>query len=112
MKMPKESPDITQFLQQWSAGDPAALEQLMPLIYAQLRAIAENQMRRERDGHTLQPTALVNELYLRLTGQHSGHWKDRAHFFAFAAMMMRRILTDYAKQTRSKKRGGALDRVP
>jgi RNA polymerase sigma factor (TIGR02999 family) len=112
MKVSKEIPDITLFLQQWSAGDPAALEQLLPLIYTQLRAIAENQMRRERDGHTLQPTALVNELYLRLTGQHSAPWKDRAHFFAFAAMMMRRILIDYAKQTLSQKRGGTMDRIP
>ncbi|HYW42300.1 MAG TPA: ECF-type sigma factor [Bryobacteraceae bacterium] len=110
--MPEKLPDITQFLRQWSGGDAQALEQLMPMVYTQLRVIAESQIRRERDGHTLQPTALVNELYLRLAGQHSGQWKDRAHFFTFAAMMMRRILTDYARQALRDKRGGVWQRVP
>jgi RNA polymerase sigma factor (TIGR02999 family) len=103
---------ITQFLQQWGAGDARALEQILPLIYDQLRAIAEGQMRRERPEHTLQATALVSELYLRLTAQHGGQWKDRGHFFAFAAMMMRRILKDYAKQSKAEKRGGSHLRVP
>lgn len=110
------SAEITQLLQQWSAGDSRALEEVLPLVYAQLRAIAQSQMRRERPAHTLQPTALVNELYLQLLKQHGGEqggqWKDRAHFFTFAAMLMRRILTDYAKRTLAEKRGGGLERVP
>jgi RNA polymerase sigma factor (TIGR02999 family) len=103
---------ITDFLKQWSSGDRRALEQILPLVYDQLRAIAENQMRRERPEHTLQPTALVSELYLKLAAQHGGEWKDRGHFFAVAAMMMRRILRDYAKQVNSEKRGGDCQRVP
>jgi RNA polymerase sigma factor (TIGR02999 family) len=110
--MPDLDPNITELLDRWSGGDPHALNDVMPLIYNQLRAIAENQMRRERDEHTLQATALVNELYLRLVGHACGQFKDRAHFFAFAAMMMRRILTDYARHTRSEKRGGSASRVP
>lgn len=105
-------PEITEFLQKWGDGDANALRQVIPLVYAQLRSIAQNQLRHERAAHTLQPTALVNELYLRLSAQHGGHWNDRAHFFAFAAMMMRRILTDYAKHLLTEKRGGDLDRVP
>jgi RNA polymerase sigma factor (TIGR02999 family) len=104
--------DITGLLQQWGAGDSEALEQLIPLIYNELRAIARNQLRRERSGHTLQATALVNELYLQLCRQHGGKWKDRSHFFRCAAMMMRRILTDYARRALRDKRGGTLDRVP
>src|ERR1700693_2136819 len=96
---------ITRLLQQWSGGDAQALEDLLPLIYTQLRDIARNQMRRERTAHTLQPTALVNELYLQLSKQHGGHWTSRGQFFTFAAMMMRRILTDYARHTRAEKRG-------
>jgi RNA polymerase sigma factor (TIGR02999 family) len=107
-----DDPQITEFLQQWGAGDPQALEQILPLVYDQLRAIAENQMRRERPEHTLQATALVNELYLRLASQQSGQWKDRGHFFAFAAMTMRRILKDYARRTNSDKRGGGCERIP
>jgi len=108
----QEITGITQFLQQWGAGDAHALDELMPMVYSQLRAVAEAQMRRERGGHMLEPTALVNELYLRLAAQHGGEWDDRAHFFAFAAMMMRRILIDYAKQTLREKRGGNWERVP
>jgi RNA polymerase sigma factor (TIGR02999 family) len=105
--------DITGILQQWGTGDPEALEHLIPLVYNELRSIARNQLRRERGAHTLEPTALVNELYLQLCRQHGSHWKDRAHFFCFAAMMMRRILTDYARRTRRVKRGGGmLERVP
>jgi len=110
--MSNEPADITQFLQRWGAGDPRALEQVIPLVYAQLRAIAHNQLHRERGDHTLSATALVSELYLRLAAQRSGQWKDRQHFFAFAAMMMRRILTDYARQAQSGKRGGGIERVP
>lgn len=108
----RDDADLTGLLRQWSGGDAEVLERIMPLVYDQLRAIAENQMRFERAGHTLQATALVNDLYLRLIEQHGGHWQNRQHFFAFAAMMMRRILTDYAKRTRSQKRGGAAERIP
>jgi RNA polymerase sigma factor (TIGR02999 family) len=110
--MRNEPIDITGLLQRWGGGDPAALEEIIPLVYMQLRTIAENLMRRERAEHTLQPTALVNELYVQLARQHGGQWKDRQHFFAFAAMVMRRILTDYARRTLSSKRGGALECVP
>src|SRR5579883_417946 len=105
--MPDEAPDITEMLGQWNAGNPAALGDVISSLYNQLRALAEGQMRRERPEHTLQATALVSELYLRLTAQHGGQWKDRGHFFAFAAMMMRRILKDYAKQSKAEKRGGS-----
>lgn len=104
--------EITRLLQQWSAGNPEALSQVFPLLYMQLRAIAEAQMRRERAGHTLQATALVNELYLRLGRQTGGEWKDRQHFFACAALLMRRILIDYARRVQSEKKGGELERVP
>lgn len=110
--MPEEPDDFTELLREWGGGEPAALERIMPLAYGQLRAIAANQMRRERHGHTLQATALVNDLYIRLTQQNGGAWRNREHFFAFAAMLMRRILTDYAKRTRSQKRGGAVERAP
>jgi RNA polymerase sigma factor (TIGR02999 family) len=110
--MSEDPQEITAFLQQWGAGDRQALEHVLPLVYHDLRAIAQNQLRRERSEHTLQPTALVNELYLRLAGQRGGQWKDRGHFFAFAAMTMRRILTDYAKQANTQKRGASMLRVP
>lgn len=110
--MQDDPADLTALLRDWSGGDDQALERIMPLVYGQLRAIAEGQMRKERPGHTLQATALVNDLYIRLTEQNGGAWNDRQHFFAFAAMMMRRILTDYAKRTRTQKRGGEAERVP
>lgn len=110
--MQDDSADLTELLREWGGGDAEALERIMPLVYDQLRAIAEGQMRAERPGHTLQATALVNDLYLRLMQQNGGAWNDRQHFFAFAAMMMRRILTDYAKRTRSLKRGGQAERIP
>jgi RNA polymerase sigma-70 factor, ECF subfamily len=110
--MPGDIPDVTELLRQWSAGDRHALDEVIPLVYNQLHAIAESQLRGERAGHTLQPTALVNDLYLRLADQHGSQWKDRRHFFSFAAMMMRRILVDYARRTHSQKRGGALERIP
>jgi|SRR5579884_3108918 len=104
--------DVTALLHDWGGGDPKALEQLIPLIYNELRAIARNQLRRERSDHTLAATGLVNELYLQLSRQHSGQWKDRGHFFQFAAMMMRRILTDHARRALREKRGGDFERVP
>ena len=110
--MSDEPCDVTAFLKQWGEGDEQALERIIPLVYAQLRALAENQLRRERPNHTLQATALVHDLYLRLADQQGGRWKDRQHFFSFAAMMMRRILIDYARSNKREKRGGGMERVP
>src|ERR1035438_7024462 len=110
--MESDPAEITQLLQQWADGDGRALDQMMPMVYRQLRALAQNQMRRERGGHTLQATALVNELYMRLAKQYGGQWNNRGHFFAFAAMLMGRILTDHAKHVHREKRGGSQERVP
>jgi RNA polymerase sigma factor (TIGR02999 family) len=96
---------ITQLLVAWSDGDKAALDQLVPLIEAELRRVARSYMRRERSGHTLQTTALVNEAYLRLIDQKQVRWQNRAHFLAIAAQQMRRILVDYARRRRYQKRG-------
>ncbi len=98
--------EITRLLQAWGDGDERALERLMPLVYEELRQAAHRYMAREAPGHTLQTTALVNEVYLRLAGVRRGLWKDRAHFFALCAKLMRRILTDFARSRRSLKRGG------
>ena len=96
---------VTQLLGDWRSGDEQALEALTPLVYDELRRLAERYMRGERPGHTLQATALVNEAFVGLLGMDVA-WKDRAHFFAVAARLMRRILIDYAKARNSKKRGG------
>lgn len=101
------STDITGLLGQWSSGDPAALERLIPLIYAECRRIAAWQLRRERPEHTLAPTELVHELYLRLVDQRRATWENRAQFFAVAAQIMRRILVDHARAQRAEKRGGS-----
>ncbi|HEX4684963.1 MAG TPA: sigma-70 family RNA polymerase sigma factor [Gemmatimonadaceae bacterium] len=98
--------DVTELLVLWSNGDAAALDRLMPLVYAECRRIAARQMRREREDHTLSPTALVNELYLRLVDQQRTTWKDRAHFFGIAGHLMRRILVDHARARLTAKRGG------
>jgi len=98
---------ITQLLTRWNDGDQSALEELMPLVYAELRRLATNYLRRERAGHTLQPTALVNEAYLRLVEQKSAHWQNRAQFYGIAAQLMRRILVDHARLKHAEKRGGA-----
>lgn len=98
--------EITRLLQAWGDGDERALERLMPLVYEELRQAAHRYMAREAPGHTLQTTALVNEVYVRLAGVRRGLWKDRAHFFALCAKLMRRILTDFARSRRSLKRGG------
>ena len=90
--------DVTELLQKWSAGDRAALEQLTPVIYAELHRIARRYMQRERDGHTLQTTALVNEAYLRLIKWETARWENRAHFFGVSAQLMRRILVDFARK--------------
>jgi RNA polymerase sigma factor (TIGR02999 family) len=102
---------ITQLLVDWSSGDKAALDKLMPLVYDELRRLARFHMRRERAGHTLQTTALVNEAYMRLVDQRNVHWKCRGHFFAVAAQLMRRILIDHARGRRVAKRGGQAPRV-
>jgi RNA polymerase sigma factor (TIGR02999 family) len=99
-------PTITELLVAASHGNHQALERLMPLVYNELRQIAGNYMRRERPGNTLQPTALVHEAYLRLIEQHSVQWKGRAHFFAMAAMQMRRILRDRARKKHAEMNGG------
>ena len=97
---------ITQLLVDWGKGDQAALDRLMPLVYSELRRLATNYLRRERMGHTLQPTALVNEAYLKLVGQKNAKWQNRAHFFAISAQLMRRILVDHARRHQADKRGG------
>jgi RNA polymerase sigma factor (TIGR02999 family) len=101
---------ITQLLRDWSQGDQRALDALGPLVYQYLHRIAQNHMRRERPGHTLQATALVHEAYLRPVDRRA-EWKNRAHFFAIAAQMMRRILVDHAKAEHSAKRGAGAPRV-
>jgi RNA polymerase sigma factor (TIGR02999 family) len=97
---------VTQLLQEWSRGDNAALAELTPLVYEELWRLAHHYMERERPGHTLQTTALVNEAYLSLADQSDPNWQSRAHFFAAAARAMRQILVDYARSNRAQKRGG------
>lgn len=98
--------DVTQLLAAWRAGDGAALERLLPAVYDDMRRIARHRLGQERADHTLQATALVNECYLRLLGQHAVSWQDRAHFLAVASRSMRRILVDHARRKRAAKRGG------
>ena len=107
MAIPKESArsEITRLLHAWSEGDSAAIEQLMPLVYQELHACAQRAMRSESAGHTLQPTALVNEAYLRLVDQSHANWKNRAQFYGVAANMMRRVLVDHARARSAAKRG-------
>jgi len=109
--MPPESPEITALLKAWGNGDAAALDQLTPLVYDELRRLARRYMRNERAGNTLQTTALVNEAYLRLVDAKRVGWQDRVHFFAVSAQMMRRILVDAARARGSAKRGGQVKRV-
>jgi RNA polymerase sigma-70 factor (ECF subfamily) len=97
---------VTQLLNDWSKGDQTALDQLMPLVYAELHRLAASYLSRERSDHTLQPTALVNEAYLRLIDQNSLAWENRAQFFGIAAQMMRRILVNHARDRHADKRGG------
>lgn len=110
--MVPSSQPVTELLKAWTAGDERALERLMPLVYAELRRRARQYMGREQVGNSLQPTALVNEVYLRLVDATTVDWHDRAHFFAIAAQMMRRILVDAARARASAKRGGGAQRVP
>jgi RNA polymerase sigma factor (TIGR02999 family) len=98
--------DVTQLLAAWGKGDRSALDRLFPLVHAELRRIAQRQMSQERNGHTLQATALVNEAYLRLAGQPDPKWQNRAHFFAVCAQVMRHVLIDHARAHARDKRGG------
>ena len=102
---------VTELLAQWSHGDDAALAELTPLVYDELRRLAHRHMGGERPGHTLQTTALVNEAYLRLADQTKPRWQNRAHFFAVAARAMRQILVSYARSQQSQKRGGGAFKV-
>jgi len=109
--------DITRLLARWRQGDPEALKDLTPLVYGELRDLAEHYLRSERSDHTLQPTALVHEAYLRLTGVRSANFANRVHFYGAAASVMRRVLVDHARQHRAAKRGSgetvaSLDAVP
>ena len=108
--------NITQLLNEWSDGDERALDRLTPLVYEELRQQAARYLRRERPGHTMQTTALINEAYLRLIDAKEVRWQGRSHFFAIAANLMRRILVDHARQRNAAKRGGSpihvtLDRI-
>jgi len=98
--------EVTGLLQAWSGGDQAALEKLMPLVYAELHRLAKRYMGHEHAGHSLQTSALVNEAYLRLVEAHGVRWQNRAHFFAVSAQIMRRILVDFARSRQNLKRGG------
>ena len=100
------APAITELLAKWSSGEKAALDELFPVIEDELRRLAHRRMRAERPGHTLQTSALVNEAYIRIVQQNDVSWQSRAHFFAIAATMMRRILVDYARRKEYAKRGG------
>lgn len=102
---------VTRLLEQWAGGRQEALDELLPLVHAELRKVASRHLGRERPGHTLQPTALVNEAYLRLVGQRDIQWQGRAHFIGVAAQLMRFILVDHHRKKRNAKRGGAAIRV-
>src|SRR3989440_10195982 len=104
-------PNVTQLLQAWSGGDESALEKLIPLVYDKLHRLAKRYMGRERPGHTLQTTALVNEAYLRLIDASQVQWQNRAHFFAISAQVMRRILVDAARRHQALKQGGDAHRI-
>lgn len=110
--MPVPQSQVSSLLQRWSGGDAQALEQLIPIVYSELRRLAHYHLRRERDGHTLQTTALVHEVYLRLCSRDEPQWENRAHFFAVAARMMRRILVDHSRRRGAEKRGGAAFHAP
>ena len=99
--------EITDLLKAWERGDLSALEKLTPLVETELRRLAKTYMRREKSGHILQTTALINEAYIKLIGQNRVHWQSRSHFYAIAAQCMRRVLTDYARTNHRAKRGGS-----
>ena len=110
--MPSEEGEITVLLGKWKQGETAAFDCLMPLVYPRLREIATGYMRRERDPGLMQPTALVNEFYLRLVNQRKACWDDRRHFYTFAARLMRMILIDHAREAQAQMRGGRRERIP
>lgn len=110
--MPGSSSGATELLLNWRDGNDSARDALLPLVYEDLRQIAGSYLRRERPGHTLQPTALVHEAYLRLIDQRRVDWRNRAQFVALAAVMMRRILVNHARDRSAAKRGGQVERVP
>jgi RNA polymerase sigma-70 factor, ECF subfamily len=103
--------EVTQLLKAWTGGDQTALEKLTSLVYEQLHRVAQRYMAGQRPGHTLQATALVNEVYLRLVDCGQVNWQDRAHFFAMSAQLMRRILIDFARSRGYQKRGGGMPRI-
>jgi RNA polymerase sigma-70 factor, ECF subfamily len=107
----RDQGQVTALLKQWRGGDQRAFEQLAELVYDELRRMARGYLRGERPGHTLQPTALVHETYMRLAGHQAVAWEDRRHFFAIAATTMRRILVDHARHQRCQKRGGNLPTI-
>ena len=107
-----ESGEITVCLKAWAAGDRAALDRLMPLLYAEMHRLADRRMKHERAGNSLQATALINEAYLKLVGDPDPDFQGRAHFFGVAARIMRRILTDHARRRRAEKRGGNARVIP
>ena len=107
-----QSGEVTRILESWRRGPDEALERLLPIVYNELRALAASQLRRERPDHTLQPTALVHEAYLRLVQNDAGRVENRGHFFAAASQAMRRILVEHARRERAKKRIAPADRVP
>jgi RNA polymerase sigma factor (TIGR02999 family) len=109
--MPQLPPNVTQLLIGWGKGDKEALDELLPIVYDELRQQAARYLRRERAGHTLQTTALIHEAYLRLVDQKNVKWQNRAHFFGIAAQLMRRILVDHARGKKRAKRGGSDIRV-
>jgi RNA polymerase sigma factor (TIGR02999 family) len=109
--MPASPPEVTQLLQAWGEGDQRALDQLMPLVYEELRRLASHYLRRERPDHGLQTTALVNEAYLRLVDVRRVQWQDRAHFFAISARLIRQVLVDFARKRGYQKRGGGAQHV-
>jgi RNA polymerase sigma factor (TIGR02999 family) len=113
-RKPPASPpgELTRLLLAWSNGDSGALEALIPLVYDELHSLAERYLAHEDSGHTLQPTAVVHEAYLKLVDQKRVTWRNREHFFAIAAQAMRRLLVDHARRRDAQKRGGAATRVP
>ena len=111
MSNPSPPGEVTQMLRRWSSGDQTVVERLTPMVYDELRRLAETYMHRERPGHTLQPTALIHEAYLRLIDQGQPDWRGRAHFFSFAAHLMRQILVDHARAKGADKRGAGFQKV-
>ena len=109
--MSTDAATVTNLLRAWSDGDESALQRLMPLVEAELRRLARGYMRRERKNHTLQPTALINEAFIRLTDARQIRWQDRAHFLGISARLMRRVLVDYARSRGYQKRGGGAQHV-